>query len=311
MEREANYAAVGAFVLLVVAMAGLFVYWYADARERRSYTRYEMYFDGSVSGLTRGAAVRYLGVDVGRVFAMHIDPRSASRVQIIADIDSSTPISSRTVAQLSMQGVTGVLYIDLLQNTDSTRLSELVPSERYPVIRSTRSNFDVLLSSLPQLVGVATGTLDRADRMLSDPNIAAVAHSLGNIDRATAALPDAVHDMRALVSDMRKLSNELSATNASVQQIAQDSGPRLHDTLVHIDKVADNLVEASDRLDAMIGENRAQIANFTHQGLPELEQLVHDGRDAAGEIRDLARSLRENPSQLLYQPAPQGVEIAR
>ena len=28
MERDANYAAVGAFVLLITAMAGLFVYWY-------------------------------------------------------------------------------------------------------------------------------------------------------------------------------------------------------------------------------------------------------------------------------------------
>ncbi len=30
MEREANYAAVGAFVVLVVIMAVLFVYWYSD-----------------------------------------------------------------------------------------------------------------------------------------------------------------------------------------------------------------------------------------------------------------------------------------
>ena len=29
--------------------------------------RYEIYFDGSVSGLARGSPVRYLGVDVGRV----------------------------------------------------------------------------------------------------------------------------------------------------------------------------------------------------------------------------------------------------
>ena len=96
MEREANYAAVGAFVLLVIAMAGLFVYWYTDAREHRDFTRYEVYFDGSVSGLTRGAAVRYLGVDVGRVVAMHIDSRNASRVQVIVDIDSATPVSDQS-----------------------------------------------------------------------------------------------------------------------------------------------------------------------------------------------------------------------
>ena len=104
MEREANYAAVGAFVVLVVVMAALFVYWYSDARDHRDYARYEIYFSGSVSGLSRGAPVRYLGVDVGRVITMRIDSRNANRVQVIVDIDSSAPVTSSTVAQLSLQG---------------------------------------------------------------------------------------------------------------------------------------------------------------------------------------------------------------
>ncbi len=84
MEREARYAAVGAFVLLVLAMAVLFVYWYTEGHEHRDYTRYEVYFDGSVSGLARGAPVRYLGVDVGRVVRMQhrsaqFEPRGGDR----------------------------------------------------------------------------------------------------------------------------------------------------------------------------------------------------------------------------------------
>src|SRR5215510_12307991 len=114
MEREANYAAVGAFVLVVLLAGALFVYWYSDSREHRDYNRYEVYFEGSVSGLERGAAVRYLGVGVGRVVNMRVDPRDPSRVQVIVDIDSSTPISDKTVAELSLQGVTGLLFIDLL-----------------------------------------------------------------------------------------------------------------------------------------------------------------------------------------------------
>ena len=51
MEREANYAAVGAFVLLVTLVGALFVYWYSDSREHKVFRRYEIYFDGSVSGL--------------------------------------------------------------------------------------------------------------------------------------------------------------------------------------------------------------------------------------------------------------------
>src|ERR1700739_5167185 len=104
MEREANYAAVGAFVLVVLLAGALFVYWYSDTREHRDYNRYEIYFTGSVSGLEKGAAVRYLGVPVGRVNDMRIDPRDSSRAEVIVDIDSSTPVSEHTVAARERQG---------------------------------------------------------------------------------------------------------------------------------------------------------------------------------------------------------------
>src|SRR6188768_40165 len=173
MERDANYTAVGAFVLLVVTMGGLFVYWYAGSSDARDYRRYEIYFEGSVSGLVRQSTVRYLGVDVGRVVSIKIDKRAADRVQVIADIDSQTPISKNTLASLSLQGVTGLLYIDLLANGGESRRQDSVPSEQYPVIDSVQSNFDRLLASLPDLVGRAAEVTDRASRVLSDENIVA------------------------------------------------------------------------------------------------------------------------------------------
>src|SRR5580658_1024759 len=118
MEREANYLAVGSFVLLVLVMGFLFIYWYSASIEHRFYVRYEIYFDGSVSGLTEGGPVRYLGVDVGRVQRIRIDPRADNRVQVVADIDSTTPVSDRTLAELSLQGITGLLYIDLQQQRE-------------------------------------------------------------------------------------------------------------------------------------------------------------------------------------------------
>ncbi len=167
-------------------MAVLFVYWYSDSREHRDYTRYEVYFEGSVSGLERGAPVRYLGVDIGRVYNMRIDPRDSSRVQVLVDIDSSAPVSAKTVAELSLQGVTGLLYMDLIRDTGTRRLTKPVPSEKYPVIRSARSSFDVLLASLPDLVGLASDVADRSARLLSDKNIASVSNALANIDKASS-----------------------------------------------------------------------------------------------------------------------------
>jgi energy-coupling factor transporter ATP-binding protein EcfA2 len=40
--------------------------------------RYEIYFEGGVSGLSEGGSVRYLGVAVGRVVRIGIDPRTSA-----------------------------------------------------------------------------------------------------------------------------------------------------------------------------------------------------------------------------------------
>src|ERR1700676_5633201 len=120
MERDANYVPGGAFVLLVTAMALSFVLWYTNQHEKRIYLRYEIYFQGSVSGLTPGSPVRYLGVDVGKVGRILIDPQQRNRVLVLADIEATPPIDGRTRASLSLLGITGLLFIDLKQDVDAT-----------------------------------------------------------------------------------------------------------------------------------------------------------------------------------------------
>lgn len=311
MEREANYAAVGAFVLVVALVGALFVYWYSDSREHKTFRRYEIYFEGSVSGLERGAAVRYLGVGVGRVQQMHIDPRDPGRVQVIVDIDSSTPISERTLAQLELQGVTGLLYIDLQQLRADLSLPPVVPGIEYPVIRSARSRFDVFLARLPDVLASAGELVDRAARALSDKNIAAITNSLNNIDRASAGLPQTLREVNTLVTELRGATADLAASAKGARQIVDQAGPEVVSSLQRVHVVADNLANATDQIERLVGDNRQDLRSFTRDGLPELERLLREGRAAAEEIRGLSSSLRENPSQLLYQPRQVGVEIPR
>ncbi len=309
MEREANYAAVGAFVLLVIAMAGLFVYWYTDAREHRDFTRYEVYFDGSVSGLTPGAPVRYLGVNVGRVVSMYIDHRNPGRVQVIVDIDSATPVSEDSVAELSQQGLTGVLFIDLLRDARNKRLLEAVPSERYPVIRSSKSNIDLLLASLPEMVGRASEVLGRVELLLDADNIKSISNAFSNLDATTRDLPGTMRQIRGLIGDLQETSAEFRATAASVRGVTDKAGPQLSAAVDQIAMVTAHLSDATDNLDQLIRENRGDIRGFTRESLPQVERLLGDSRAAVTEVRELAHSLRENPSQLLFEKPDQGVAI--
>jgi phospholipid/cholesterol/gamma-HCH transport system substrate-binding protein len=293
MEREANYTAVGAFVLLIATMAGLFVYWYAGSSDARDYRRYEIYFEGSVSGLNRGSTVRYL------------------RVQVIADIDSQAPISKGTLASLALQGVTGLLYIDLLAEADSKRRMDPVASEQYPVIDSVRSNFDLFLSSLPDLVGRAVALVDRASLILSDENIAALARTMQSIEKGAATLPSTLRDASEVVAELKATMIDVRAAATSARTLMDTSGPDLAAASERIRKVSENLATTTANLDRLMSAHREDLGLFLRDGLPEFERLVRDSRQAAQEFRELSRSLKADPSQLLYEPTYRGVEIPR
>jgi phospholipid/cholesterol/gamma-HCH transport system substrate-binding protein len=309
MEREANYVAVGVFIVLVLAMGVGFVVWYTDANDGRDYQRYEIYFKGSVSGLDRGSPVRYLGVDVGRVRALNISRAQRGAVQAIVDVDGSAPITSATRASLGLQGVTGLLYIDLRELTSADPSAPLKQGERYPIIDSVASDFDVFLASLPELMGRANSLLERVNTVFSDENLQALSSTLQNLRSSTEGLPTTARNAAALIDDMRTAMTEVNTAAASLRGIAEESRPEVRATLQRLNSMAANLDSASSRIDRLVGASENQVRHFSNQGLYEIEQLVREARMTAREFRELSRSLKENPSQVLYQPPPQGVRI--
>jgi len=309
MEKDAKYVAVGTFILLVIAMGVGFLLWYTDASDGRNYTRYEIEFAGSVNGLDRGSPVRYLGVDVGRVLKLGIDLQKATRVKVLVEIVETTPISSATRASLGLQGVTGLLYINLYQAADVEKTAALRQGEKYPIIESVVSDFDTFLASLPELMGRATSLLERVGRVLSDQNLEALSGTLASIRETTAGLPATARNVNVLVDQLRATVKEIHSSAEQLNGLATDSRPDVHAALQKMNEVAENLAQASLRVDRFTQNSEQQLGHFTENGLFELERLVRETRSAAREFRDLSRSLQENPSQIIYEPPQSGVEI--
>ena len=311
MERDANYTAVGAFMILLAAMAGLFVYWYSDSREHRDYVRYEIYFQGSVSGLAVGSQVRYLGVDVGRVVRIRVDPRAADRVQVLADIDAAAPVSERTLAQLSLQGVTGLLFVDLQQSKPGADVIPHVLSEKFPVINSVRSDFDVFLATMPDVAGRARELLARLQVLLSPENTAAVSSTLANLKASTDGLPATMKQVGLLVAELRTTADETRGFVQNLQGAANVLGPDLAKSVEKLRDTTENVAAMSAKLDQMAAENRSDLRAFTRDSLPEVDRTLREARAAADEVRALMHQLSEDPSRVLYQPRSRGVEIPR
>jgi phospholipid/cholesterol/gamma-HCH transport system substrate-binding protein len=245
------------------------------------------------------------------VVAIRIDKRAANRVQVIADIDSEAPISKETLASLSLQGVTGLLYIDLLADTDPKRKMAPVPSEQYPVIDSVQSNFDLFLASLPDLVGRAAEITDRAARVLSDENIASFAATMKNIEKSSATLPATLRDASEVVAQLKDAIGDVRAAAAGARTLVDSAGPDLATASARLKTISENLNSTTANLDKLMSEHREDLGLFLRDSLPEMERLLRDSRQAAQEFRELSRSLKSDPSQLLYEPSYRGVEIPK
>ena len=107
METRANYALIGVFTLAVIAAAFMFVLWFSGADKPSGRKTYQVVFNGSISGLSRGAWVLFNGLRVGEVTKMDLMP-DPSQVYALIDVDGRVPVKVDTKARLEYQGFTGV-----------------------------------------------------------------------------------------------------------------------------------------------------------------------------------------------------------
>jgi phospholipid/cholesterol/gamma-HCH transport system substrate-binding protein len=304
VERDARYAAVALFALAAIAAAFAFVWWYSGQGDRRAYERYEIYFEGSVSGLSQGSPVRYLGVDVGRVQNLTVDRDDPGRVKILAEVDSTTPLSGATRARLGLLGLTGLLYIDLQLDPEADPVRPLAQGERFPVIQSRKGDIEAFLERLPDLVGRAAAVMARIEQLLDDGNLQAASNVLGNLEQTSAELP-------ALAADLRDTAAEAKALAQRMNAVAEASQPGIEATLASAQVASAKLARTADSLDRIVVANESTLAGVAGPGAADLQQLLVDVREASDEVRALARSLRERPSSLLRETKEQGVEIAK
>jgi len=309
MERDAKYAAVAAFAMLAIAAAVAFVWWYSGSGERRDFVRYEIYFDGSVSGLARGSPVRFLGVDVGRVRNLAIARENPSRVRVTAEIDSEAPISGATRASLGLLGLTGLLFIDLQQDPDADPARVLGEGQRYPVILSRKGDIEAFVDRLPDLLGDTARLVERVEGLLTDENLKAVSTTLGNVEAASRDLPAVTRSAAELAAELRRTSAEVSALTQEVHAIADTAGPQIEASLASVRATAEKMNRTADSLERIVAGNEASLSQFAGSGVADLQALVVDLRGASDEVRALARNLRDRPSSLLIEQKESGLEI--
>ncbi len=330
METRASYVLVGAFVLLMVAAASLFVIWLGRYQAEEAFALYDIYFYESVSGLQEGGAVRYQGVEVGRVEEIRIDPENVQRVKVRTRVERGTPIREGATAALELQGITGLVFIQIKGGpTDAAMLPERL-EEPIPVIPSRPSFAAQILEGAPTLLVQATELLRQMQQIFNPDNQQALSDSLKNVRDMTGMLVGYSERIDAFLTAGTDLAREGQTTMArygalagSLQTTVAEYGALATSLRTQVDglgddadsavqkfgEAAEGFARVSRQLETMIGENRAGIRDFSGSGLYEFTQLVIESRVLVESLTRISQQLERDPARFLFGDRRRGFEI--
>jgi phospholipid/cholesterol/gamma-HCH transport system substrate-binding protein len=320
MEVRASYLLVGTIVLVLLAGLAAFSVWLVKADGDRELVRYQIAFEGSVTGLQQGGQVSYRGVPVGTVTDIRIDPEDVERVLVTADIDAQTPIKEDTVATLELQGVTGIAFVQLRGGTQESPPLQPEPGGEPPRIPSRPSALERVFESTPELLGRAVALADRLGVLLDDENLQAIGGTLQNLEAFTGALArqsgeidalvgvatDATSEVAAVASELRQLTGETRQLIAALDQRLEGTGEELTGTLAELRGAASALGGAASQLEGLIGGVHEPLDDFAGTGLYEFTQLVGETRLLIAALTRISKEVERDPAGFLIGSGQKG-----
>jgi phospholipid/cholesterol/gamma-HCH transport system substrate-binding protein len=168
METDKHYFFEGLFIIGFSIAAAFFAVWLGSTGHHDD-VLYRIHFSDSVSGLAVGDPVKYLGVDVGTVKSMIIDPVNSRQVRVDVRLRKDTPVKTDTRASLTLNGITGVVFIELNGGDPAAEtLLAVTPQDKIPEIPSEKTGLKVVLDELPKLVEKFSSIEDELKKVVTD-----------------------------------------------------------------------------------------------------------------------------------------------
>ena len=314
METRANYAVIGAFVIVATLAVAAFVLWLGQSQFSRDYKAYDIIFEGPVS-LEDGSAVRYIGIKVGEVSTVRIDRADPSKVRARIRIDRETPVKTDSTASIQLAGITGVTFVQISAGSPTSRLLEAKAGEPVPVIKAEKTQLDQLFAGGAEVLGQANSTMERVQKLLTDENIDSISTSLKNIETITtklAADDGLIDQATGTMKDLSRASNEFASASESVGTFSTNANQELAGLSGKLDSLLAEVTKVVASADAVMeqGGDTVRVVNSLLEG--PATGVVEDSRQAALDLRilisrmdRLTRELEQNPQSVLVgEPVP-------
>lgn len=322
MENRASYILVGTFVLGLFAAIISVAVWLAGVNLDAGTRRYAIFFEGDVTGLTVGSAVRYRGVPVGTVSEIKLAPENIERVRVVVEVNEETPIKTDTIAQLALQGITGVAYVQLTGGTQQAALLTADAKDALPRIQSRQSVLQHVMTRLPEIIEKVDKAAEGLANLFADENIAALKSTLENIERMSRSVDRGTEQISELVKDARSAANALQKAGTNIASLAatvdgeikpmsreiRGATTEFRQTLKSADEGIGALSRAAQDIAAVVDDSKGPIRDFAATGLYELSTFLAEARVLVDALTRLSNRIERDPAQFFFGNSQRGVK---
>ena len=318
MATRAQQIRLGIFFLVSLAVLALFFSVVAGSHllsQRDTY--YIEFTDMPISGLNKGASVKYLGLSIGRIEDISIAPDDLATVVVEISIDkerAENAIRTDTEARMASLGITGLKYIELFGGSDDAQVlspgATIAASETF--FSNLQERAEVLSSKIEQSV-------DKLNALLSSENQRVFTETLNNAGSLLTTANALVQDNRSafdetaanMVATSRSLvqaSATLAATtdslhallgSAKLQQTVDDMQVTMHKLRQQMDGPIPLLVAKIDTVVSNIDRTFVGIDQTVGASRQNLLRTMQDLEETLQNIRETTEIIRENPAVLI------------
>ena len=297
METRSNHVRVGAVTLALLMGWLIFIVWLAGLSNKTTKC-FDIYFSQGVEGLNKGSSVNFQGVPVGQIEKISLLPDRPEFVWVRVVVDAETPVLQGTTAQIKGVGFTGVSEIALEGAMKGARPLTQAGPQGCPVVPASTGGLGALLNSAPELIDRIQRLTERLTELLSDKNQNSISDILENVDKTTAVLAERAPDLADAIADARIAARNAGIAAQRVGMLADSTNQLINDqgkpAAEDLRKAIAAAQRSAENLDAMVGDARPGVQNFSKNTLPEVNRLVRDLRDLTTSLQGFTQRLDEN-----------------
>jgi len=300
VESKANYTIVGLVIVILTAALISVSLWLSVGFDKKQYVIYAVYMSEAVSGLNDDSAVKFNGVQVGRVKQIQLDRTNPQRVRLLLAIESKIPITTSTRATLISQGITGNTYVGLIANSSDLRPLVKGPHDKYPIIPTSPSIFNQLDKVLKDVSVNVNDVSKEVKKIFDDENAKNIAKTLHNLSVLSDVVARNKSNIDASFKDAHLLLKNVAKASRDLPGITKE----LHVSIKKINRMATQMADAAGKVSNTMDSGKLTIDKISQQTIPPIVNLVNQLNSIAANIEIISQQMRQNPSVIIRGVSP-------